>query len=43
MNPSVVSYTMWRLRDSQMLQDKALFAVNGYSIDKNCNAVLGHL
>ena len=26
-----------------MPQDKALFAVNGYSIDKNCNAVLGHL
>jgi hypothetical protein len=26
-----------------MFQDKAQSAVNGYSIDKGCNAVLGHL
>ena len=26
-----------------MIQDKAQFAVNGYSLDKDCNAVLGHL
>ena len=26
-----------------MIQDKAQFAVNGPSIDKGCNAVLGHL
>jgi len=26
-----------------MTQDKAQFAGNGYSIDKDCNAVLGHL
>jgi len=26
-----------------MIQDKAQFAVNGYSIDQDCNAVLGHL
>ena len=26
-----------------MLQDKAPFAVNGCSIDKDCNAVLKHL
>ena len=26
-----------------MTQDKAQFAVNGYSIDKDCNAVLSHL
>jgi hypothetical protein len=26
-----------------MIQDKAQFAVNGYSINKDCNAVLSHL
>ena len=26
-----------------MVQDKAQFAGNGYSLVKNCNAVLGHL
>jgi hypothetical protein len=26
-----------------MIQDKAQFAVNGYSLNKDCNAVLGHL
>jgi hypothetical protein len=26
-----------------MVQDKAQFAGNGYSLDKNCNAVLSHL
>ena len=26
-----------------MIQNKAQFAVNGYSLNKDCNAVLGHL
>ena len=26
-----------------MIQDKAQFAVNGYSLNKSCNAVLSHL
>ena len=26
-----------------MIQDKAQFAVNGYSLNKGCNAVLNHL
>ena len=26
-----------------MFQDKAQLAVNGYSLSKGCNAVLGHL
>ncbi len=26
-----------------MIQDKAQFAVNGYSLNKGCNAVLSHL
>ncbi len=26
-----------------MIQDKAQFAVNGYSLNKNCNAVLSYL
>ena len=26
-----------------MIQDKAQFAVNGYSLNKDCNAVLSHL
>ena len=26
-----------------MIQDKAQFAVNGSSLNKDCNAVLGHL
>ena len=26
-----------------MIQDKAQFAVNGCSLNKNCNAVLSHL
>jgi hypothetical protein len=26
-----------------MIQDKAQFAVNGYSLNKDCNAVLNHL
>ena len=26
-----------------MIQDKAQFAVNGHSLDKDCNALLGHL
>ena len=26
-----------------MFQDKAQSAVNGYSLNKDCNAVLGHL
>ena len=26
-----------------MIQDKAQFAVNGYSLNKGCNAVLGYL
>ncbi len=26
-----------------MIQDKAQFAVNGYSINKGCNTVLDHL
>ena len=26
-----------------MSQNKAQFAVNGYSLNKDCNAVLGHL
>ena len=26
-----------------MIQDKAQFAVNGYSINKDCNTVLSHL
>jgi hypothetical protein len=26
-----------------MIQDKAQPAVNGYPLDKGCNAVLGHL
>jgi hypothetical protein len=30
-------------RDPQMIQDKAQFAVNGNSLNKDCNAVLSHL
>ena len=26
-----------------MIQDKTQFEVNGYSLNKGCNAVLGHL
>ncbi len=26
-----------------MIQDKAQYTVNGYSLNKDCNAVLGHL
>ena len=31
------------IRDPQMIQDKAQSAVNGYSLNKGCNAELSHL
>jgi hypothetical protein len=34
---------MVHIRDPQMAQDKAQFAVNGRSLDKGCNAELSHL
>ena len=34
---------MAHIRDPQMTQDKAQCAVNGHSLDKDCNAVLSHL
>jgi len=40
---SVVFHIIWRLRDPQMLQDKAQIAGNSNSLAKNYNAVLGHL
>jgi len=40
---SVLHCTHGAFRGSQMTQDKAQFAVNGYSLNKDWNAVLSHL
>ena len=42
-HPGVLRRTHGTFRGPQMIQDKAQFAVNGYSLDKSCNDVLNHL
>ncbi len=38
-----MSWIVWRLRDPQALQVKARPAINGYVLDKGCNAGLKRL